>query len=137
MYLTKYRYIRQLFSLNDFSLLIHICLEEAKLEQIKIFHYLPWETFYSLFFAFAFSDTYILSNHVSTCLYQLMVFIIFTATLSDLLEQLMDIRADTTGPERLVREAAQGHADAVKDIVTKHPDKVSSASHFKLCICKL
>lgn len=56
-----------------------------------------------------------------------MVFIIFTATLSDLLEQLMDIRADTTGPERLVREAAQGHADAVKDIVTKHPDKVSSA----------
>lgn len=39
----------------------------------------------------------------------------------------MDIRADTTGPERLVREAAQGHADAVKDIVTKHPDKVSSA----------
>lgn len=76
-----------------------------------------------------FSDTYryILSNHVSTCLYQLMVFIIFTATLSDLLEQLMDIRADTTGPERLVREAAQGHADAVKDIVTKHPDKVSSA----------
>lgn len=84
-----------------------------------------------------FSDTNILSNHVSTCLYQLMVFIIFTATLSDLLEQLMDIRADTTGPERLVREAAQGHADAVKDIVTKHPDKVSSASHFKLCICKL
>lgn len=66
-----------------------------------------------------------------------MVFIIFTATLSDLLEQLMDIRADTTGPERLVREAAQGHADAVKDIVTKHPDKVSSASHFKLCIYKL
>jgi hypothetical protein len=48
----------------------------------------------------------------------------FVATLSDLLEQLMDIRADTTGPERLVREAAQGHAEAVKDIVTKHPDKV-------------
>lgn len=65
-----------------------------------------------------------------------MVFIIFTATLSDLLEQLMDIRADTTGPERLVREAAQGHADAVKDIVTKHPDKVSSASLYLQVIAK-
>lgn len=77
-----------------------------------------------------FSDTNIHSNYPFEYLY--MVFIIFTATLSDLLEQLMDIRADTTGPERLVREAAQGHADAVKDIVTKHPDKVSSGSHFKL-----
>ena len=39
----------------------------------------------------------------------------------------MDIQADTTGPERLVREAAQGHAENVKDIVTKHPDKVSES----------
>lgn len=54
-----------------------------------------------------------------------------STTLSDLLEQLMDIRADTTGPERLVREAAQGHADAVKDIVTKHPDKVDQKSSGK------
>ena len=53
----------------------------------------------------------------------------FVATLSDLLEQLMDIQADTTGPERLVREAAQGHAENVKDIVTKHPDKVSESEH--------
>ena len=51
----------------------------------------------------------------------------FVATLTDLLEQLMDIQADTTGPERLVREAAQGHAENVKDIVTKHPDKVSES----------
>ena len=51
----------------------------------------------------------------------------FVATLPDLLEQLMDIQADTTGPERLVREAAQGHAENVKDIVTKHPDKVSES----------
>ena len=41
----------------------------------------------------------------------------------------MDIQADTTGPERLVREAAQGHAENVKDIVTKHPDKVSESEH--------
>ena len=51
----------------------------------------------------------------------------FIATLSDLLEQLMDIQLDTTDRERLVREAAQGHAENVKDIVTKHPDKVSES----------
>ena len=30
-----------------------------------------------------------------------------------------------TGPDRLVREAAQGHTDVVRDIVMKFPDKVS------------
>ena len=39
----------------------------------------------------------------------------------------MDIQADTTGPERLVREAAQGHAENVKYIVTKHQGKVSES----------
>ena len=31
-----------------------------------------------------------------------------------------------TGPDRLVREAAQGHVDVVRDIVMKFPDKVSA-----------
>ena len=33
-----------------------------------------------------------------------------------------------TGPDRLVREAAQGHTDVVRDIVMKFPDKVSYVS---------
>lgn len=45
-----------------------------------------------------------------------------------LLDQLMDNKSVETGPDRLVRESAQGHADIVKEIVTKYADKVSLCS---------
>lgn len=49
----------------------------------------------------------------------------FIATLTSLLEQLMEMKSLDSGPDRLVREAAQGHTDIVKEIVSKHPDKVT------------
>ncbi|VDH99791.1 E3 ubiquitin-protein ligase mind-bomb [Mytilus galloprovincialis] len=39
-----------------------------------------------------------------------------------------------TGPDRLVRESAQGHTEIVKDIVTKHPDKVDLKSAGKTAL---
>ena len=47
-----------------------------------------------------------------------------SASLTTLLDQLVELHQTETGPDRLVREAAQGHADVVKDIVLKFPDKV-------------
>ena len=47
-----------------------------------------------------------------------------TDTLAALLEHLLTVQMDTTGPDRLVREAAQGHTDIVREIIAKFPDKV-------------
>ena len=52
------------------------------------------------------------------------VSVYIAAQLSTLLEQLMEIKTQETGPDRLVREAAQGHTEVVADIVSKHKDKV-------------
>lgn len=49
-----------------------------------------------------------------------------SASMQTLLDHLKEPSLSIeTGPDRLVRESAQGHTDIVKDIVTKHPDKVS------------
>lgn len=42
--------------------------------------------------------------------------------------------ADTTNMDKLVREAAQGHLDIVKDFITKFPDKVDGTSSGKTCL---
>lgn len=55
-------------------------------------------------------------------------------SLSTLLEQLVEFHQTETGPERLVREAAQGHTDVVKDIITKFPDKVDQKSSGKTAL---
>ncbi|XP_041378188.1 E3 ubiquitin-protein ligase MIB2-like [Gigantopelta aegis] len=55
-------------------------------------------------------------------------------SLADLLEQLVKLQTPSgveTGPDRLVREAAQGHVDVVRDIITKYPDKVDEKSSGK------
>lgn len=55
------------------------------------------------------------------------VYFYFSAELSTLLEQLDELRSSQgveTGPDRLVRESAQGHVETVRDILSKHPDKV-------------
>lgn len=54
-----------------------------------------------------------------------MIHCIYTASLTTLLDQLVELHQTETGPDRLVREAAQGHTDVVKDIVSKFPDKVN------------
>ncbi|KAJ8320485.1 hypothetical protein KUTeg_002072 [Tegillarca granosa] len=56
------------------------------------------------------------------------------ANMSSLLEQIMEIQAHDNGPDRLVREAAQGHTDIVKDIISKFPDKVDFKSSGKTAL---
>lgn len=41
-----------------------------------------------------------------------------------ILDQILQSDNDPTNPESLVKEAAQGHTDIVKDIITRHPDQV-------------
>ncbi|XP_021361019.1 E3 ubiquitin-protein ligase MIB2-like isoform X2 [Mizuhopecten yessoensis] len=55
-------------------------------------------------------------------------------SLTSLLEQLMEIKSLDSGPDRLVREAAQGHTEIVKEIVSKHPDKVDMKSSGKTAL---
>ncbi len=49
-------------------------------------------------------------------------------SLSDTLEALLELlkmqMPTSTEPEKLVREAAQGHIDIVSEILAKHADKV-------------
>ena len=42
-----------------------------------------------------------------------------------ILDQILQSDNDPTNPESLVKEAAQGHTDVVKDIITRHPEQVS------------
>ncbi|XP_071109275.1 E3 ubiquitin-protein ligase MIB2-like isoform X1 [Haliotis cracherodii] len=58
-------------------------------------------------------------------------------TLTALLDQLVELRSKPgleTGPDRLVREAAQGHVDVVREIITKFPDKVDQKSSGKTAL---
>jgi len=41
-----------------------------------------------------------------------------------MLDQIMLVEHDPATPESLVKEAAQGHADIVQEIITKYPDQV-------------
>ena len=50
---------------------------------------------------------------------------VFPANLSALLEHFLETPGMSTEPERLVREAAQGHVAIVRDIINKCPDRVS------------
>ncbi|XP_076451945.1 E3 ubiquitin-protein ligase MIB2-like isoform X2 [Babylonia areolata] len=57
--------------------------------------------------------------------------------LTSLLAQLDELRTSQgveTGPDRLVREAAQGHLETVRDILTKFPDKVDQKSSGKTAL---
>ncbi|KAK3104710.1 hypothetical protein FSP39_008391 [Pinctada imbricata] len=57
-----------------------------------------------------------------------------TTTLTEILEQLMEMKVQPTGPDRLVREAAQGHSDVVQDIVSKFADQVDMKSAGKTAL---
>lgn len=57
--------------------------------------------------------------------------------LTSLLAQLDELRTSQgveTGPDRLVREAAQGHLETVRDILTKFPEKVDQKSSGKTAL---
>lgn len=41
-----------------------------------------------------------------------------------IIEQILQVENDPANPESLVKEAAQGHTEVVKDIITRHPDQV-------------
>ncbi|XP_059145038.1 E3 ubiquitin-protein ligase MIB2-like [Physella acuta] len=56
---------------------------------------------------------------------------------TSILEQLAELRSSQgqeTGPDRLVREAAQGHIEVVRDILLKYPDKVDQQSSGKTAL---
>ncbi|KAK0061423.1 E3 ubiquitin-protein ligase MIB2 [Biomphalaria pfeifferi] len=56
---------------------------------------------------------------------------------TSILEQLAELRSShgqETGPDRLVREAAQGHVEVVRDILSKYPDKVDQQSSGKTAL---
>ncbi|XP_045161724.1 E3 ubiquitin-protein ligase MIB2-like [Mercenaria mercenaria] len=55
-------------------------------------------------------------------------------SLTTLLDQLVELHQTETGPDRLVREAAQGHTDVVKDIISKFQDKVDQKSSGKTAL---
>ncbi|KAL3861794.1 hypothetical protein ACJMK2_007813 [Sinanodonta woodiana] len=56
------------------------------------------------------------------------------ASLSAILDELAELHTLESGPDRLVREAAQGHTDIVKDIIKKFPDKVDQMSSGKTAL---
>ncbi|XP_050414491.1 E3 ubiquitin-protein ligase MIB2 isoform X2 [Patella vulgata] len=59
------------------------------------------------------------------------------ASMTTLMDQLSDFHINTgkeTGPDRLVREAAQGHLDIVREIITKHQEKVNELSSGKTAL---
>ena len=61
----------------------------------------------------------------------------FTSILEKL-EELQSSHGQETGPDRLVREAAQGHRDVVLDILNKYPEKVGLSCAFSLmCLATL
>mgnify|MGYP001794050091 FL=1 len=53
---------------------------------------------------------------------------------SSMLDQIMLMENDPANPESLVKEAAQGHLDAVGDIVAQHPDQVNAKSAGKTAL---
>ncbi|CAH1773486.1 unnamed protein product [Owenia fusiformis] len=56
-------------------------------------------------------------------------------SLATLLEQLIvDTQLYTTGPDRLVRESAQGNIDVVREIIAKYPDKTDQRSSGKTAL---
>ncbi|KAG7169704.1 E3 ubiquitin-protein ligase MIB2-like [Homarus americanus] len=54
--------------------------------------------------------------------------------LASILHQLLDTEQDTSVVDQLVREAAQGHTQAVSHLLAKHPDKVDGRSSGKTCL---
>lgn len=54
--------------------------------------------------------------------------------LASLLHPLLDSEADSTVVDHLVREAAQGHTQAVAHLLDKQPDKVDGKSSGKTCL---
>lgn len=54
--------------------------------------------------------------------------------LASLLHQLLDTEQDSSVVDQLVREAAQGHTQAVSHLLAKHPDKVDGRSSGKTCL---
>uniref|UniRef100_A0A2C9JXE4 RING-type E3 ubiquitin transferase n=1 Tax=Biomphalaria glabrata TaxID=6526 RepID=A0A2C9JXE4_BIOGL len=67
----------------------------------------------------------------------LFIFLSLAAAFTSILEQLAELRSShgqETGPDRLVREAAQGHVEVVRDILSKYPDKVDQQSSGKTAL---
>lgn len=54
--------------------------------------------------------------------------------LASVLHQLLDTEQDSSVVDQLVREAAQGHTQAVSHLLAKHPDKVDGRSSGKTCL---
>ncbi|XP_050691337.1 E3 ubiquitin-protein ligase MIB2-like isoform X2 [Eriocheir sinensis] len=54
--------------------------------------------------------------------------------MATILHQLLDSEADSTVVDHLVREAAQGHTQAVAHLLEKQPDKVDGKSSGKTCL---
>nr|XP_027212420.1 E3 ubiquitin-protein ligase MIB2-like isoform X1 [Penaeus vannamei] len=54
--------------------------------------------------------------------------------LASILHQLLDTEQDSSVVDQLVREAAQGHTQAVSHLLAKHPDKVDGRSSGKTCL---
>ncbi|KAK3857055.1 hypothetical protein Pcinc_025124 [Petrolisthes cinctipes] len=54
--------------------------------------------------------------------------------LSSILQQLMEPEQDSTVVDHMVREAAQGHTQALSTLLSTHPDKVDGKSSGKTCL---
>ncbi|XP_075213933.1 E3 ubiquitin-protein ligase mind bomb 2 [Lycorma delicatula] len=52
----------------------------------------------------------------------------------DLLSNLIESRLEISSVDKIVREAAQGHLDIVRDFLSKYPDKVDVRSNSKTCL---
>ena len=54
--------------------------------------------------------------------------------MAPLLPHFLDQQLDPSGTDRLVREAAQGHADVVRDLTQKCPERVDQKSSGKTAL---
>ncbi|XP_029651673.1 E3 ubiquitin-protein ligase MIB2-like isoform X2 [Octopus sinensis] len=56
------------------------------------------------------------------------------ASLTELLEQLLNMSHKDTRLDQFVREAAQGQIDNIREVITKHPDKIDQRSSGKTAL---
>jgi len=51
-----------------------------------------------------------------------------------MLDHIMQVENDPANPDSLVKEAAQGHLDVVREIINRHPDQVGYKSVIRLIL---
>ncbi|KAF6021316.1 hypothetical protein EB796_020380 [Bugula neritina] len=51
-----------------------------------------------------------------------------------MLDHIMQVENDPANPDSLVKEAAQGHLDVVREIINRHPDQVNAKSAGKTAL---